>query len=172
MALNSASQESRLEAIMPTLFRDTLSKGERRMLRLAPECQVGLCGPGSGEEHLANDPKGADSWDRDREVRAELIRWLCTDPQAAKILLPGGIQAFAAKIIGKLDLSYASIPFPIRLTRCYIVADCDLRFVKIPMVYLAGSITSGVDAARIQVRHHIFFQRRFFGTGRGKPHRS
>jgi len=165
MALESASQESRLEAIMPTLFRGTLSKAERRMLRVAPECQVGPCGPGSGEEHLANDPKGADSWDRDREVRAELIRWLCIDPQAAKILLPGGIQAFAAKITGKLDLSYASIPFPIRLTRCYIVANCDLRFVNIPMVYLAGSITRGVDAARIQVRHHIFLNDGFSARG-------
>ena len=105
MALESTSQESRLEAMIPTLFRGTLSKAERRILRVAPECQVGPCGPASGEEHLANDPKRADSWDSDREVRAELIRWLCTDQQAAKALLPSGIQAFAAKITGKLDLS-------------------------------------------------------------------
>jgi hypothetical protein len=75
MALESSSQESRLEAIMPTLFRDALSKAERRLLRVAPECQVSPCGPAA-----------------------------------------------------------------------------DLRFVNISMVYLAGSITKGVDAVRIQVR--------------------
>jgi hypothetical protein len=39
-----------------------------------------------------NDPAHADEWSAEREVRAELIRWLCVDPRARARIDPQGIR--------------------------------------------------------------------------------
>lgn len=36
-------------------------------------------GPRSDTDDLTNDPAQGDEWGKEREVRAEVIRWLCVD---------------------------------------------------------------------------------------------
>ena len=39
----------------------------------------------------SNDPAQADKWGKEREVRADLIRWLCVDPRAKALSSSSGI---------------------------------------------------------------------------------
>ena len=69
------------------------------------------CGPSSNLEDPSNDPKKAATWDHQRDLRAELIRWVFVDPDANKQVDPEGIEALGARITGSLDLGYAHAPF-------------------------------------------------------------
>jgi hypothetical protein len=47
-----------------------------------------VAGPSAVPSDPTNDPVYADKWERQREIRAELIRWLCVDPDASKMVDP------------------------------------------------------------------------------------
>lgn len=51
-------------------------------------------GPSAIPGDPSNDPAHADEWGAEREVRAELIRWLCVDPRARSSIL----KAFAFSV--------------------------------------------------------------------------
>src|SRR5262252_10327774 len=63
-----------------------------------------VCGTSADPKDPSNDPAKAASWPVQRNVRAELIRWLIVNPAAAARLDPKGIRAVGAKIVGTLDL--------------------------------------------------------------------
>jgi hypothetical protein len=52
-------------------------------------------GPSALPDDPTNDPAHADEWSAKREVRAELIRWLCVDPRARALIDP---KAFAFSV--------------------------------------------------------------------------
>src|SRR5947209_26247 len=88
-----------------------LSKAETKLLEAAPQGKFALCGPNYDWDDPANDPAKAGEWGAEREVRADLIRWTCVNQTAREQVDPKGIQVFGAKVVGKLDLSYAAVPF-------------------------------------------------------------
>ena len=58
---------------------------------------------------LSNDPKNAAEWGHQREIRAELIRWLCVDPNAITLIEPEGVcVARGASVVGSLNLDYGT----------------------------------------------------------------
>ncbi|MBU0717299.1 MAG: hypothetical protein KJ749_03545, partial [Planctomycetes bacterium] len=62
------------------------------------------------------DPAKANQWGSDRVLKADRIRWLCTDPEAVKYVQPHeGITIVGARIEGQLHLSHAEIGFPISI---------------------------------------------------------
>jgi len=142
-----------------------LSEAENRLLRAAPEGDTAMCGPNFFDKDPANDPAKAEGWGRRREIRADLIRWLCADQDASKKVDTRGVRAYGAKIVGKLDLSFATVPFPLRLARCRLMEDCNLERIKIPVLYLDGSLTRSVDANGADVNGHIFLDHGFSANG-------
>src|SRR5260370_40887533 len=118
-----------------------LSKAEHRLLLAAPKGEWAGCGPKQYDRDPDSDPATAEGWGRERETRAELIRWLCVDQEASKKVDPRGVKVYAAKITNGLDLSFATVPFPLSLVRCRLTHDSDLRNVTIPALYLDGSST-------------------------------
>jgi hypothetical protein len=62
-------------------------------------------GPRSHPDDLTNDPAHGDEWGKEREVRAEVIRWLCVDPEAMRRIDPQGLRLLVAKTVGTLNLS-------------------------------------------------------------------
>src|SRR5258708_6587739 len=65
-----------------------------------------VAGPSQNPLDPSNDPKDAATWPQDRDVRAALIEWLATDPEAIAHIHPSGIRLLGARVIGSLDLSY------------------------------------------------------------------
>src|ERR1700683_508255 len=148
-----------------------LSEAERRLVGVAPKGDEAVCGPNSDNDDGANDPSKADNllkaggWGGDREIRAELIRWLCVDSEAAKKIGLGGVWVYAAKIEGTLDLSYATVRFPITLSRCRFTADADLSYITIPVLDLGGSYIGSLDLEGAEVRGAIRLADGFLACG-------
>src|ERR1700683_3703836 len=49
-------------------------------------------GLGANSTDPTNDPAHADQWGPEREIRADLIRWLCVDPDASRMVEPAGLR--------------------------------------------------------------------------------
>lgn len=60
-------------------------------------------------------PAFAHTWGDDRKLRADVIAWLRTHPEARALVSHRGVRTAGARIEGKLDRSYARIPFPLSL---------------------------------------------------------
>jgi hypothetical protein len=78
MAQDSQSHAVDLEALAQRFGK--LSEAEKRLLHSAPKGQLAMCGPNFDGKDPANDPSNADGWGNDREIRAEVIRWLLRGP--------------------------------------------------------------------------------------------
>ncbi len=164
MADNSAAQPDDLEALARSRFSN-LSEAELRLVRSAPRGEIAFCGPSKGHKDLTNDPAKADRWSRGRELRAELIRWLCVDREAAKRIDPRGIHVYAGRITGKLDLSNMTVDFPLRFERCLLTDDADLQHVKIPDLRLTGSRTKSINADAADVAWEVSLGDGFLAGG-------
>jgi hypothetical protein len=104
--------------------------------------RTGLCAsasPSSGWDDPVNDPAKAADWGVARQIRAELIRWLCVDNIAKDLVDPHGIQVFGASIVGLLDLSWVVVPFGIMLLRCRIAQQALMRSSNLAHLSLEGS---------------------------------
>jgi hypothetical protein len=63
-----------------------LSEAELRVLRAVPRGDVAYCGPSEEYRDPSNDPSQADDWGPEREIRAELLCWLCVE-QLGRLVL-------------------------------------------------------------------------------------
>jgi len=151
-----------LEALARRRFGN-LSEAERRLVQAAPKGVWAACG---GPSSYNDDPSKADHWGREREVRAELIRWLCVDEKAKKMVDPRGVRVRAAKISGLLDLSYATVLFPLLLHRCGLAKGGILRSITIPALDLNGSSTGPLDLINADVKNDVFFGEGFSAAGK------
>jgi hypothetical protein len=142
-----------------------LSQAELKLLRAAPKGEVAWCGPNALDIDPANDPAKADEWGPGREIRADLIRWLCKDRDAATAVDPTGIQVHAARITGGLHLSYVSVLFPLSLCRCRLTDNANLISADLPALDLAGSWARSVTADRANVRGAVFLNNGFRAEG-------
>jgi len=87
------------------------------------------------------------------------------DRRARELVDPKGIRVFAAKISGTLDLSFVAVPFPLRLRRCRLLEDAELKYVEIPALYLHGSWVRGIVADGARVNGDVFLRRGFHAEG-------
>ena len=141
-----------------------LRQAELKLLRATPKGEVAWCGPSDKNDDPANDPAKADEWGHERDIRADLIRWLCVDRDAKTAVDPRGIQIYAARITGPLDLSFVSVPFPLRLRRCCFTHNVNLTSTDLPTLILAGSRVQSVIADGINAKV-VFLGDRFSAEG-------
>ena len=89
----------------------------------------------------SNDPAKATEyhWREHRTVRADLIRWLCEDEEARKLVDQHGIYIVGAWIDGAVDLSYLHINFPVILRKCSIPDGIKVTSAEISDLELVGS---------------------------------
>jgi hypothetical protein len=142
-----------------------LTQAELKVLRAAPKGEMAWCGPSAKDDDPANDPARADEWAHEREIRADLIRWLCVDREAASAIDPKGVRVHAARITGALDLSFVSVPFPLRPRHCRFTDDANLTSVDLAALNLAGSRVLSVTADRANVKGSVFLRDGFSAEG-------
>jgi hypothetical protein len=90
----ATASDSPLTKLAASKFRN-LTRCERAVLENADlkttrHGQPAACGPSSKFEDPSNDPKNAATWEHQRDLRAELIRWVFVDPDANKQVDPAG----------------------------------------------------------------------------------
>ncbi|GAB3984517.1 hypothetical protein GCM10029978_094410 [Actinoallomurus acanthiterrae] len=100
----------------------------------------------------AGDEKAEEgrSWGPDRTVRAEVIRKLLlsgrpADGEIAALRLAG------ARIVGRLDLKYATVPYPVRFWNCHFERAPILYGMHVRQLNLSECHLPALDAATIRV---------------------
>lgn len=143
-----------LESLARESFGE-LGTAETKLVRLAPTGAFTICGPSDRDSDPGNQPGNAANWGDDRKIRADLIRWICLNVEASKLVDPKGIQIFGAKVEETLDLSQMRVPFPIALLRCRLTQKIMLRATELPFLALDGSWVTAIEADGVEIKGGI-----------------
>jgi hypothetical protein len=169
VAGTASASDSPLTKLAATKFPE-LTRCERAVLENADlkttkHGPPAACGPSSKFEDPSNDPKNSATWDHQRDLRAELIRWVFVDPDANKLVDPTGIEALGARIIGSLDLSYAHAPFVLGCVHCAIPEPIGLEGAELNTLVLSGSNTNSIDGGGSHTHNGVFLNDGFKASG-------
>jgi hypothetical protein len=155
-----------LEALARAEFPD-LQTAEVNVVRASTTTRPAQCGPQAQVEDPSNNPdfsetgdtaSGVAAWGLDREIRADVIRWLCIQEDAKKKVDPRGIQIIGARVTGELDLRHATVSFPVSMVCCR-VGSMFLNGCQIPRLDLDGSWTGSIDADGADVKQSVYLRR-------------
>jgi len=144
-------------------FGVALSAAERKMLEGAPDRMIPWVGPDTDPNNPANDAGRGDKWGPDRTIRAELLKWLCTDPAALQYVHESGPSLAAARIAGKLDLSYLRGPKPITLLRCYAPDGFDISYAQLTSFEVKRSKIGPINGDMVTSAGDVAFMRGSYG---------
>jgi hypothetical protein len=142
-----------------------LSAAESKMLRTAIAGNVAWCGPSQEDDDPHNNPFADEDWGPEREIRAELLRWLCMDKTAEGYVDPQGVRLHGATISDDLNLSGAVLRFPLVLNRCRFPGNIRLVSAELAFLNLSGSFTRAIWADRLKVKGNVFFRGGFTAQG-------
>ncbi len=137
---------------------DHLSESELKMLCAATTGEFAFCGPSTRIDDQENDSTKAAGWGDERTIRAALLRWLCLDGTARILVDPRGIVVHAAKIADELDLSFATVPFPLAFMNCHFAVDMSLLGAQLQAFSLFASRTKAIMADGLKVRGNLLFR--------------
>ena len=110
--------------------KETLSDAEKLLLENVHTGEWAICGPKrdradsnnnptkADDDDPTNSPGDADKWGQARQIRGELVEWLCIDQEVRKRVHWRGIRVYGADVTGLLDLSFVNIPFQLAFRRC------------------------------------------------------
>jgi hypothetical protein len=153
-------------------FLGDLTVAEMKLVEAAPTGQFAVCGPSAEDSDPANYPRNADNWGKEREIRTELIRWICRNPSAKDFVDPKGIQVYGAKLIGVLDLSQVRALFPLALLRCRVTQEVLLRAIEIPGLSFDGTWVCAIKADGAEVKGGFTLRYGFHAEQQVRLHRA
>jgi hypothetical protein len=169
VAQNDVATSSRLIALAATKFPN-LTRAERAMLWFSDieniaRGDTAFAGPSTNPNVPSNDPKGAEKWDHQREIRAALIRWMLVDHEAAAHMDPAGVQVLGARITGGLNLARVRTQFSLALARSSIPERMVLEFAELPGLDLSGSYTGEIDGQGMRVTGNVVLANNYHASG-------
>jgi hypothetical protein len=116
-----------------------------------------ICGPSpKGSNDELNSPEHAAQWPHQRSINGKLIRWLCVDQRAQRLVEPRGMQVCGAKISGGLNLESLIVPFQLHLKQCAVPDEARLDALEIPALNLEGSWVGRLEAEGIRAKGGVF----------------
>jgi len=146
-----------------------LGRAELKLLRAATQGVAAWCGPSRDNKDPYNNPgKASDSkhgWGSERQIHAELIRWICADRRAKSFVDPVGIGIFGAKIVGELLLEYISVPFPIKFINCALVEAASFYSAEVLELDFGGSWLKSLFADNALIKGNVFLRDGFRAEG-------
>jgi hypothetical protein len=160
-----------LEDLARTKVTDPpLSPAEERVLRAASDGTFADClrdlGGGSNPANAKGTGETPDEkWPETRNVRADLIRWLCVDREARDQVDQKGIQIQGARITEPLDLSSTNVLVPLVLFDCRLEGNLNLTWAKMPLLSLEGSWTKAIGADGLKLEGGLFLRNGFHAEG-------
>jgi hypothetical protein len=157
-----ARASAALERMARTYFGD-LNAAELQFVRHAPYRDLVWSSPSADPDNPVNDPSRAATWGKERTIRADIVRWILTDPATAKYVHPSGIGIAGARIAGTLDLSYLTVTLPITLLDCIVADGLELSFAHIVSIDLRRSWTGGIDGQEALVHGDVLLRLGHYG---------
>jgi hypothetical protein len=142
-----------------------LSEAENKILRAAIAGNYAWCGPSHMDNDPLNDPTSKNEWDKERKIRAEVLRWLCLDKAAEIYVDFQGIWIHGAKISSHLNLNYSSVRFPLGFRCCRFSGEVRLISARLPSLVLSGSTVPGLAADGAEFQNSVFLDCGFSATG-------
>ncbi|MBV8215059.1 MAG: hypothetical protein JOZ08_17770 [Verrucomicrobia bacterium] len=119
-----------------------LELGERSFSDLTGVERLLLTSVGDGKE--ANCTGFAEP---ERVIRGEVFAWLCADPNAAKEVSYAGVALLGAQIEGVVDLDWARVGFPLRLSQCIFKEELLLRNSQLQGLYFIDTTLKRLNAS-------------------------
>ena len=162
---DSTQDSNYLERLAKAKF-GVLGQGEIKLLEAAPNGGTAICGPDRDPEAAMNDASTGSTWLAAREIRAELIGWICRDRTALETVDSRGLNIFGARITGKLDLSFVRIRFPLSFANCYFSEPVHLTHTSVTALNFGGSNMEMLTADGITVSYSIYFRHGFVARDR------
>lgn len=107
------------------------------------------------EYHPEDDPANAAKWGSERFIRADHLRWLCTDRKVSDKVTSLGITVIGAGIYGTLDLHGAKIAVPFVMWKCF-TDSIELYYAHLLNLILAGTYIEELDADGMTVDGDVF----------------
>jgi hypothetical protein len=104
--------------------------------------------------------------DLNNSVEADCLLWLCTDPDASKLVTFRGVQITGMEIVGPLNFKGAKLDFPLDMENCVFQQPIDLEFAHMPCLDLDGSQVKEITAKEITVDHDIDLGGHFKALGK------
>ncbi len=141
---------------------DDLSEAEIKFFTAVEKEEVADYTSSNEEE---NNPENADQWGNDRVLHAKKIKWLCTDPKAAKLVTHQGIQIKGARIEGELNLQFVEMGFPLVFSECAFDKTIYLQYAQIRVLHLGGTHTGRIEADSLDVKGSVFLNNGFKAKG-------
>lgn len=127
-----------------------LSNAEEQVLtKLCQKIAAGRLANYSDNQNYENDPANALNWPAERTIPVDWLIWLFTNRQAIELIPQTGVWVKGARIVGKLELNFRKIPFPISLANCA-VEDIELSHAEICTLGLEGTYTRSITANRLK----------------------
>ncbi len=140
-----------------------LTEAEEKLFRAVVNGELADC---SDKLEENNEPNGAKQWDKKtRVIRADRVEWLCTDPEASALVTHKGIHVKGARIDGELDLSYASISFPLDFEKSAFAGGINLQYAEIRGLFLIGTHTGPIYGDGLKAKGNVFLREGFKAEG-------
>ena len=146
---DTSPASAKLLALAEQRFHE-LSSAERRLVNSATD--------GTDEDCAALA-------DEERVIRANLLTWLCIDPDVSKLITSRGISISKAIIRGKLALERASIWFPIQIVDSVFENSVDLEDTHLVFLSLSGTHVPDLSLAGSDVDHCLYLNNGFQSEG-------
>ncbi len=140
----------------------TLTEGEKKLFKAAAEGK--MADYSSGDKEF-DDPANADNWGPKRTLQADRITWLCTDPNASKLVTHRGVQVKGARIDGALDLRFATILFPLYFETSSFQQTLGLENATMRTLALPGTHTRAIHADGARFKGDVLLRGQFSAEG-------
>lgn len=92
------------------------------------------------------------------QIRADLIRWICVDRRAKELVDPSGVRVYGAKVLDAVNLVCVTVPFPLVLVHCRLMAELNLHSADLRALDLQGTQAQFIIADGITVRGNLFLR--------------
>ncbi len=138
------------------------TRAEWELLQKAPIGELVYC---DDFDNKGYKPEESDQWSEDRNIRADLLYWLCVNQDAVNLVHAKGIRVYLAKIIGPLDFEFATLSRPLVLDNCKIEDKIILLHARTRTIILSGSHTKEISADGLVVEGDVFLQKGFRAQG-------
>jgi hypothetical protein len=125
-----------------------LSDCETTLLKAVTTGDVAYCGPTHSDSDPVPNAKG--DANRTDSLRAGLVRWLCVDQIASKLVDPKGIQVYSAYFGDMLDLSSVAVAFPLNFKKSLFQRQIDLSYSRLINFNASGSQMHGIMAENVR----------------------